>query len=99
MQTDEKVYQNYLVEFAMYYNAFLLQIDYQINYQDEPFGKNLDVVQHAFDMALIEFEMIISVKTPRTDFVHLSGNQPPSTIQYSLQSGQRVCGDLISHMI
>ena len=54
MQTDEKVYQNYLVEFAMYYNAFLLQIDYQINYQDEPFGKNLDVVQHAFDMALIE---------------------------------------------
>ena len=57
VQTDEKVYQNYLVEFAMYYNAFLLQIDYQINYQDEPFGKNLDVVQHAFDMALIEFEI------------------------------------------
>ena len=57
MQTDEKVYQNYLVEFAMYYNAFLLQIDYQINYQDELFGKNLDVVQHAFDMALIEFEI------------------------------------------
>ena len=69
VQTDEKVYQNYLVEFAMYYNAFLLQIDYQINYQDELFGKNLDVVQHAFDMALIEFEMIISVKTPRTDGV------------------------------
>ena len=57
MQIDEKVYQNYLVEFAMYYNGFLLQIDCQINYQDELFGKNLDVVQHAFDMALIEFEI------------------------------------------
>ena len=57
VEIDEKVYQNYLVEFAMYYNAFLLQIDYQINYQDEPFGKNLDVAQHVFDMALIEFEI------------------------------------------
>lgn len=28
--------------------------------------------------------MIISFKTPRTDFVHLSGNQPPSTIKYRL---------------
>ena len=57
MQIDEKVYQNYLVEFAMYYSGFLLQIDYQINYQDELFGRSLDVVQHAFDMALIEFEI------------------------------------------
>ena len=41
----------------MYYSGFLLQIDYQINYQDELFGRSLDVVQHAFDMALIEFQV------------------------------------------
>ena len=41
----------------MYYNAFLPQIDFQINYLGELFDKNLDVVQHAFDMASIEFQM------------------------------------------
>ena len=41
----------------MYYNAFLLQIDFQINYQGELFDKNLDVVPHAFDMASIEFQI------------------------------------------
>ena len=56
VEIDEKVYQNYLVEFATYYNAFLPQIDFQINYQGELFDKNLDVVPHAFDMASIEFQ-------------------------------------------
>ena len=57
VEIDEKVYQNYLVEFAMYYNAFLPQIDFQKDYQGGLFDKNLDVVPHAFDMASIEFQM------------------------------------------
>ena len=46
----------------MCYNAFLPQIDFQINYQGELFDKNLDVVPHAFDMASIEFQ----VRVPQT---------------------------------
>ena len=41
----------------MYYNAFLPQIDFQKDYQGGLFDKNLDVVPHAFDMALIEFQV------------------------------------------